>query len=44
MNRHAESAHIESEEVAAVSVFKTGESDNRARNTKIDDLSVLAST
>ena len=43
MNRIAERAHIESEEVAAVSVLSTGESDTRARKTRMDDLRVLMS-
>ena len=44
MNRHAESAQIESEDVDAVSVFITGDKDNSARNANIDDLTVFAST
>jgi hypothetical protein len=43
INRHADKAQIESEEVAAVRVFRTGDSESKARNTKMDDLSVLAS-
>jgi hypothetical protein len=42
MNRHADSAHIVSEEVAAVTVLRTGVRDSKARNTRMDDLSVLA--
>ena len=43
MNRHAANAHIESEDVDAVSVFITGDKDNSARNANIDDLTVFAS-
>jgi hypothetical protein len=43
MNKHADKAQIESEDVAAVRVLRTGDSDNKARNTKIDDLNALAS-
>jgi hypothetical protein len=44
MNKKAERAQIESEDVAAVSVRKTGESDTSARNINIDDFSVLIPT
>lgn len=43
MNRTAESAHIESEEVAAVKVRNTGDSAMRVRKTIIEDLRVLRS-
>jgi hypothetical protein len=43
MNKRAERAQIVSDEVAAVSVRKTGESDMRARNIKIDDFRALRS-
>ena len=43
MNRHAAIAHIESEDVDAVSVFITGDKDNSARNANTDDLTVFAS-
>lgn len=42
MNRHAESAQIESGEVAAVSVRRTGERAIKARKTRIDDLTAFA--
>lgn len=42
MNRHAVSAHIESEDVEAVKVRRTGDSAMRARKTKIDDFKALA--
>lgn len=32
---------MESEDVAAVKVFNTGDKDSRARNTKIEDFAVL---
>ena len=41
MNRQADNAHIESEDVAAVRVRKMGESPIRERKTNIDDLTVL---
>jgi hypothetical protein len=41
MNRKAESAQIESEDVAAVNVLNTGDKDSKARNIKIDDLNVF---
>jgi hypothetical protein len=41
MNKMAESAHMESEEVAAVSVRNIGESDTNARNINMDDFNVL---
>jgi hypothetical protein len=41
MNRKADRAQIESEDVAAVNVLSTGDRDSRARNTKIDDLNVF---
>lgn len=42
-NKNAERAQIESEDVAAVSVLSTGESDMSARNIKMDDLKALMS-
>ena len=42
MNNDADNAQIESEDVAAVNVLKTGDNDNKAKNTKIEDLAVLA--
>jgi len=41
MKSTAESAQIESEDVAAVKVLNTGESDMRARNIRIEDFTVL---
>lgn len=41
MKRHAVSAQIESEDVEADNVRKTGERAMRARNTKIDDFKAL---
>lgn len=43
MNRMAERAHIESEDVAAVKVRKTGARDMRARKINMDDLTALRS-
>jgi hypothetical protein len=43
IKRTAERAQIESDEVAAVRVRKTGESTMRVRNTIIEDLSALRS-
>ncbi len=40
-NKAADRAQIESEDVAAVRVLKTGERDINARNIKIEDLSVV---
>jgi hypothetical protein len=37
MNREAARAHMESDEVAAVKVRKTGDRDMRTRNIMIDD-------
>ncbi len=37
IKRTADNAQIESEDVAAVSVLRTGESDMRAKNINIDD-------
>lgn len=42
MKRAADNAHIESDDVAAVSVRSTGDSDNNARKTNMDDLMTLA--
>ena len=42
MKRHADNAHMESEEVAAVRVFKTGERDISAKKTRIEVFSVFA--
>ena len=42
MNKHAESAQIESEDVAAVRVRSTGESAIKAKNTKSEDLIAFA--
>lgn len=42
MKRHADNAQIESEDVAAVRVFRTGESDMSARKTRMDVFSALA--
>ena len=41
INKIADKAQMESEDVAAVNVLKTGESDISARNINIDDLRVL---
>jgi hypothetical protein len=41
VNRQAERAHMESEEVAAVNVLKTGVSDIKARNISMEDFSVF---
>jgi hypothetical protein len=41
MKRIADIAQMESDDVAAVRVFKTGDSDMRARKIRIEDLSVL---
>jgi len=41
MKRNADKAQMESDEVAAVKVFSTGDNAMRARKTKMDDLSVL---
>lgn len=41
MNRDADRAQIESEEVAAVNVRRTGDRDMSARNVNIDDLRIL---
>jgi len=43
-NSAADKAQIESEEVAAVSVLKTGDSDMSARNISIDDFNALTPT
>ena len=43
MNKMAERAHIESEDVAAVKVLKTGARDMRARKINMDDLTALRS-
>jgi len=40
-NRKAESAQMESEDVAAVNVLSTGDKDIRARNIIMDDLRAL---
>jgi hypothetical protein len=42
MNRHAAKAQMESDDVAAVNVLSTGESDMSDRNTKMDDLIIFA--
>ena len=41
-NRHAESAQMESDEVADVNVRSTGDRASRARKIRIDDLTVFA--
>ena len=41
-NNAEDSAHIESDDVAAVSVRNTGDSDNKARKTRMDDLTAFA--
>jgi|ERR1700691_5496501 hypothetical protein len=41
MKRHADKAQMESDDVAALKVFSTGDNAIRARKTKIDDLSVF---
>lgn len=41
MNKIAERAHIESEDVAAVNVLNTGESDISARKISMDDFNAL---
>lgn len=41
MNKQAERAQIESDEVAALKVLSTGDSAMRARNTRRDDFRVL---
>jgi hypothetical protein len=41
--RTADSAHIESDDVAAVRVRRTGERDMSARKTSIEDLRALRS-
>ena len=42
MNKHAESAQIESEDVAAVRVFRTGDNDISVRNTRMEAFTVFA--
>lgn len=42
MNKLAERAHIESDDVAAVSVRNSGDSASNAKNTRIDDLTAFA--
>ena len=42
MNRQADRAQMESDEVAAVSVRSTGDTDMRAKNTSIEDLTTFA--
>ena len=42
MNKQAASAHIESDDVAAVNVLNTGERPKSAKKTKIDDFTTLA--
>ena len=42
INKQAASAHIESDDVAAVNVLKTGERPKSARKTRIDDFIVFA--
>ena len=44
MNKEADSAQMESEEVAAVRVLSTGDNDIRARNTRMEAFSVFAPT
>ena len=41
MNRHADRAQIESEDVAALRVFNTGDKDIKERNIRIDDFRCL---
>lgn len=41
MKRIAARAHIESDDVAAVNVRKTGDSETRVKKTIIDDFNVL---
>lgn len=43
MNRMAERAQIESDDVAAVNVRSTGDSDINPRNIKIEDFSAVRS-
>lgn len=43
MNKEAERAHMESEDVAAVKVRKTGDKDMSTRNIMIDDFNTLRS-
>jgi len=40
----ADNAQILSEEVAAVNVFRTGETDRSARNVRIEDLTIVFSS
>lgn len=42
MNRQADMAQMESDDVAAVSVRSTGDTDMRAKNTNIEDLTTFA--
>lgn len=42
MNRAEDNAHIESDDVAAVSVLRTGDSDRRAKKTRIEDFTAFA--
>ena len=42
MNKHADRAQIESEDVAAVRVFRTGDNDIRARKTRMEAFTVFA--
>lgn len=41
MNKNAESAHMESELVAAVNVLNTGDNAIKARKTRMDDLTAF---
>jgi hypothetical protein len=41
MNKKADRAQMESDDVAAVNVLSTGERDNSARNIRMDDLNVF---
>ena len=42
MKRHADSAHIESDDVAAVRVRRIGERPMSERKTSMDDFTILA--
>lgn len=42
INRQADMAQMESDEVAADSVCSTGDTDMRAKNTNIEDLTTFA--
>jgi len=42
INNAADNAHIESDDVAAVSVRSTGDRDSKARKTRMDDFITFA--